>query len=128
MVQLTYEEVNEIYQSNGCKLLTKEYQNGNSKLEFTCPCGDNCIKTVEFFLNFISDCFGVSFVQNYVNIRCNNGLDTALIFAIRRECNRIKGVLGKYGAILIGDDNQRIIEWDFRHGLILRNIRVMDQT
>ena len=39
MRKLSYEEVKEFIEGNGCKLLSTEYKNNSSKLEIRCACG-----------------------------------------------------------------------------------------
>jgi len=39
-LRFSYKDVENIFEDNGCKLLSKDYKNGHSPLDYKCSCGD----------------------------------------------------------------------------------------
>lgn len=58
--RLTYEEVKSYIESKGCKLLSKKYVNGKTKLEIVCKCGKPFKRTMK------------NFKYNHVCLRCGS--------------------------------------------------------
>lgn len=48
---LSYEYVKEVFESNGCKLISKEYKGNNSKLKYECECGNESEISLAHFQN-----------------------------------------------------------------------------
>lgn len=48
-IKLTYEEVKLMFEAEGCTLLSTEYKNGRSKLEFICHCGRKSVQAFKVF-------------------------------------------------------------------------------
>jgi len=45
--RLSYDDVSQYFKDNGCRLISKEYKNGKSLIEFECQCGHNRISRLD---------------------------------------------------------------------------------
>lgn len=85
---LTYEEVKKITVKSGCELISKEYVNVKTPLEFKCKCGKHFIKTFAIFKRTprCTECYRKSITWNIIGI------------------DKIKDEISKFGAELISEN------------------------
>src|SRR5574344_210129 len=67
---LTYDEVVEITKENGCELISKEYINVKTPMEFKCKCGNHFVKSFASFKRSAKckDCYKKSITWNIIGV------------------------------------------------------------